>query len=115
MKKYLAITVATLFVFSIAGPVLAQQAGPAKAPVATGEATPAGPIKGDKSDASKKAQQVTPEKKKAAEAPPVASGSAKPAGDIKGKKTDKSKKRQAETPEKKQMKEDEAKKGASGK
>ena len=100
MKKYIAIMAAALFVFGIAGPGLAQQAGPEKAPIATGEAAPAGPIKGQKSDASKKAQQMTPDKKKASEAPPVAQGEAKPAGDIKGKKSEKSKKRQQMTTEK---------------
>ncbi len=95
MKKYFAMMVAVLFLFGVVGMSFAQAA-----PIATGDA-PAGPIDGKKSDASKKAQTVTPEKKAAAGTPGVATGDAKPAGDIKGKKTDKSKKRQAQTPEKK--------------
>jgi hypothetical protein len=55
---------------------------------------------------------MTPEKKKASEAPSPAD--AKPVPDAKKapKKSDKQKKKQAETPEKKQMKDDAAKTGA---
>ena len=61
---------------------------------------PAKPIDGKKTEKSEKRQAVTPEKKKAAEAPATGEGQAKP--DTKEvKKSDKSKKRQAQTPEKK--------------
>jgi hypothetical protein len=96
MKKYFAMMVAVLFLFGVVGMSFAQQAAPSGK-----QDTPAAPIDGKKSDASKKAQAVTPEKKAAAGTPGVATGDAKPAGDIKGKKTDKSKKRQAQTPDKK--------------
>jgi len=96
MKKYFAMMVAVLFLFGVVGLSFAQAP-----PIATGDAKPAGPIDGKKSDASKKAQAVTPEKKAASATPGVATGDAKPAGDIKGKKSEKSKKRQAETPAKK--------------
>lgn len=95
MKKYFAILVAVLFVFAVAGPGLAQ----------TGKQdAPAAPIDGKKTEKSEKRQAVTPEKKKAAEAPAVGEGQAKP--DTKPvKKTEKSKKRQAQTPEKKKASE----------
>jgi hypothetical protein len=96
MKKYFAIMVAVLFLFGVAGAGLAQQAAPSGK-----QDAPAAPIDGKKTEKSEKRQAVTPEKKKAAEAPGVAQGDAKPAGDIKGKKSEKSKKRQAQTPEKK--------------
>ena len=92
MKKYFAMMVAVLFLFGVVGMSFAQTGGKQDAP--------AKPIEGKKSDASTKAQAVTPEKKKAAEAPAVAAGQAKP--DTKPvKKSEKSKKRQAQTPEKK--------------
>ena len=95
MKKYFAMMVAVLFLFGVVGLSFAQAP-----PIATGDAKPAGPIDGKKSDASKKAQAVTPEKKAAAGTPGVATGQAKP--DTKPvKKSEKSKKRQAQTPEKK--------------
>jgi hypothetical protein len=99
MKKFLAILFAMMFMVATTGLCFAQ-AAPAKAPVAEGQAKPAEPIKGDKSDASKKAQAVTPEKKAAAGTPGVATGQAKP--DTKPvKKSEKSKKRQAPTEDKK--------------
>ena len=91
MKKYFAVLVALLFVFGTVGLSFAQ---------AQKQDAPAQPIEGKKSEKSEKRQAVTPEKKKAAEAPPVAAGQAKP--DTKPvKKSEKSKKRQAQTPEKK--------------
>ena len=95
MKKYFAFMVAFLFLFAIAGPGLAQ----------TGKQdAPAKPIEGKKTEKSEKRQAVTPEKKKAAEAPAAAEGQAKP--DTKPvKKSEKSKKRQAQTPEKKKASE----------
>ena len=91
MKKYFAVLVALLFVFGTVGMSFAQ---------AQKQDAPAKPIEGKKSEKSEKAQAVTPDKKKAAEAPPVAAGQAKP--DTKPvKKSEKSKKRQAQTPEKK--------------
>jgi hypothetical protein len=91
MKKYFAILVAVIFVFGVAGAGLAQ----------TGKQdAPAKPIEGKKTEKSEKRQAVTPEKKKAAEAPAAGEGQAK--SDTKPvKKTEKSKKRQAQTPEKK--------------
>jgi hypothetical protein len=91
MKKYFAILVAVIFVFGVAGAGLAQ----------TGKQdAPAKPIEGKKTEKSEKRQAVTPEKKKAAEAPKAGEGQA--ASDTKPvKKTEKSKKRQAPTPEKK--------------
>jgi hypothetical protein len=91
MKKYFAILVAVIFVFGVAGAGLAQ----------TGKQdAPAKPIEGKKTEKSEKRQAVTPEKKKAAEAPKAGEGQA--ASDTKPvKKTEKSKKRQASTPEKK--------------
>jgi len=91
MKKYFAILVAVIFVFGVAGAGLAQ----------TGKQdAPAKPIEGKKTEKSEKRQAVTPEKKKAAEAPAAAEGQAKP--DTKPvKKTKKAEKRQAVTPEKK--------------
>ena len=91
MKKYFAIMVAVIFVFGVAGAGLAQ----------TGKQdAPAKPIEGKKTEKSEKRQAVTPEKKKAAEAPAAGEGQAK--SDTKPvKKTEKSKKRQAQTPEKK--------------
>jgi hypothetical protein len=87
--------VAVLFLFGVVGVSFAQQAAPSGK-----QDTPAAPIDGKKSDASKKAQTVTPEKKAAAGTPGVATGQAKP--DTKPvKKSDKSKKRQAPTEEKK--------------
>jgi hypothetical protein len=95
MKKYFAMMVAVLFLFGVVGVSFAQAP-----PIATGEAKPAGPIDGKKTEKSEKRQAVTPDKKKAAEAPGVATGQAKP--DTKPvKKSEKSKKRQAQTPEKK--------------
>jgi hypothetical protein len=95
MKKYFAMMVAVLFLFGVVGLSFAQAP-----PIATGDAKPAGPIDGKKSDTSKKAQAVTPEKKAAAGTPGVATGQAKP--DTKPvKKSEKSKKRQAQTEEKK--------------
>jgi len=95
--------VAALFLFGIVGPGIAQQAAPEKAPIATGEAKPAGPIKGEKSKTSKDAQKMTPAKEKASKAPPIAAGEAKPAGPIKGEKSKTSKDAQKMTPEKKKM------------
>ncbi len=105
MKKYFAILVAFLFVFGTVGMSFAQ---------AQKQDAPAKPIEGKKSEKSEKAQAVTPDKKKAAEAPAVAEGQAKP-DTKKVKKSEKSKKRQAETPDKKAAKEADAKTGASGK
>ncbi len=105
MKKYFAILFAVLFVFGTTGYVFAQAQKEGAAPT---------PIEGKKTEKSEKRQAVTPEKKKAAEAPAVGEGQAKP--DTKPvKKTEKSKKRQAPTPEKKKAVEEDAKKGASGK
>lgn len=105
MKKYFAVLVAILFVFGTVGITFAQ---------ASKQDAPAKPIEGKKTEKSEKRQAMTPEKKKAAEAPPVAAGQAKP--DTKPvKKTKKAEKRQAETPEKKKAKEEKAKEGASGK
>jgi hypothetical protein len=101
MKKYFSMMVAVLFLFGVVGPGLAQQDSTTKAPIAEGAAKPAGAVKGDKSDASKKRQAVTPDKKKASEAPGISQGAAKPAGAVKGEKSEKSKKRQAQTPDKK--------------
>ena len=109
MKKYFAMMVAVLFLFGVVGVSFAQQAAPSGK-----QDAPAKPIEGQKSEKSKERQQMTPEKKKASEAPAVAEGQAKP-DTKKVKKSEKSKKRQAETPEKKQMKDDAAKTGASGK
>jgi hypothetical protein len=99
MKKYFAMMVAVLFLFGVVGLSFAQAP-----PIAAGDAKPAGPIDGKKSDDSKKRQEMTPEKKKAAEAPPIAGGQAKP-DTKKVKKSDKSKKRQAQTEEKKKASE----------
>ncbi len=111
MKKYFAIMVGFLFLFAVVGPGLAQQAAPAKAPIAEGQAKPdTTPVK--KTEGAEKRQQITPDKKKAYEAPAAGEGSAK-SDTKKVKKSEKSKKRQAETPEKKQMKEDAAKTGAT--
>jgi hypothetical protein len=102
MKKYFAVLVALLFVFGTVGLSFAQ---------AQKQDAPAQPIEGKKSDASKKAQAVTPDKKKAAEAPKAGEGQA--ASDTKPvKKSEKSKKRQAQTPEKKKAAE--APKAAEG-
>ena len=61
---------------------------------------PAQPIEGKKTEKAEKRQAVTPDKKKAAEAPATGEGQAK--SDTKEvKKSDKSKKRQAQTPDKK--------------
>ena len=95
MKKYFAVMVAFLFVFGTVGMSFAQ---------AQKQDAPAKPIEGKKSEKSEKAQAVTPEKKKAAEAPKAGEGQA--ASDTKPvKKTEKSKKRQAQTPEKKKASE----------
>ncbi len=91
MKKYFAVLVALLFVFGTVGLSFAQ---------AQKQDAPAQPIEGKKSEKSEKRQAVTPEKKKAAEAPKAGEGQA--ASDTKSvKKSEKSKKRQAQTPEKK--------------
>ena len=91
MKKYFAVLVALLFVFGTVGLSFAQ---------AQKQDAPAQPIEGKKSEKSEKRQAVTPEKKKAAEAPKAGEGQA--ASDTKPvKKSEKSKKRQAQTPEKK--------------
>lgn len=91
MRKYFAIMVAFLFVFGTVGMSFAQ---------AQKQDAPAKPIEGKKTEKSEKRQAVTPEKKKAAEAPATAEGQAKP--DTKPvKKTKKAEKRQAQTPEKK--------------
>jgi hypothetical protein len=95
MKKYFAIMVAVLFLFGVVGTGLAQQAAPSGK-----QDAPAKAIDGKKTEKSEKRQEMTPEKKKASEAPPLAGGQAKP--DTKPvKKSEKSKKRQAQTPEKK--------------
>jgi len=91
MKKYFAMMVAVLFLFGTVGMSFAQ---------AQKQDAPAQPIEGKKSDASTKAQAVTPEKKAAAGTPGVATGQAKP-DTKKVKKSEKSKKRQAPTEEKK--------------
>jgi hypothetical protein len=91
MKKYFAILVAVLFVFGTVGMSFAQ---------AQKQDAPAQPIEGKKSEKSEKRQAVTPEKKKAAEAPAAGEGQAK-SDTTKVKKSEKSKKRQAQTPEKK--------------
>ena len=104
MKKYFAILVAVLFVFSTFGLSFAQ------APSTSPEKSDTTPVK--KSPQAEKRQQMTPEKKKASESPGIAEGQAKPAGDIKGKKSEKSKKRQAETKQKKEYKEEQSKTGA---
>ena len=91
MKKYFAVLVALLFVFGTVGLSFAQ---------AQKQDAPAQPIEGKKSEKSEKRQAVTPDKKKAAEAPKAGEGQA--ASDTKPvKKSEKSKKRQAQTPEKK--------------
>ncbi len=92
MKRYFAIMVAVLFVFGTTGAVFAQAAKPMDAP--------AKPIEGKKTEGAEKRQAVTPEKKKASEAPPIAGGQAKP-DTKKVKKSEKTKKKQAQTPEKK--------------
>jgi hypothetical protein len=102
MKKYIAIMVAVLFAFGTTGMALAQQQK---------QDTPAKPIEGKKTEGAEKRQAVTPDKKKAAEAPATGEGQAK--SDKKEvKKTDKSKKRQAQTTEK--TKAAEAPKAAEG-
>ena len=106
MKKYFAILVAVLFAFGTTGMALAQATAPAD--------KPAQPIEGKKSEKAEKRQAVTPDKKKAAEAPAVGEGQAKP--DTKPvKKGEKAQKRQDVTPEKKKAMEEDAKTGASGK
>ncbi len=105
MKKYFAILTAVLFVFGTTGLVFAQMEKQDAKPT---------PIEGKKTEKSEKRQAVTPDKKKAAEAPAVGEGMAKP--DTKPvKKSEKAQKRQAVTPEKKKAMEDDAKAGASGK
>jgi hypothetical protein len=96
MKKYFAMMVAVLFLFGVVGMSFAQQAAPSGK-----QDTPAAPIDGKKSDASKKAQAVTPDKKKAAEAPKATGEGQAKSDTTKVKKSDKSKKRQAPTEEKK--------------
>jgi len=96
MKKYFAMMVAVLFLFGVVGLSFAQAP-----PVATGADKPAGPIDGKKTEKSEKRQAVTPEKKKAAEAP-AATGAGMDKPDTKPvKKSEKAKKRQAQTPDKK--------------
>ena len=73
MKKYFAMMVAVLFLFGVVGLSFAQAP-----PIATGDAKPAGDIKGKKSEKSKKRQAQTPDKKKAAEAPATGEGMAAP-------------------------------------
>jgi len=91
MKKYFAVMVAVLFLFGTVGFSFAQ---------AQKQDAPAAPIDGKKTEKSEKRQAVTPEKKKAAEAPATGEGMAKP-DTKKVKKSEKSKKRQAQTEEKK--------------
>jgi hypothetical protein len=96
MKKYFAMMVAVLFLFGVVGTGLAQQAAPSGK-----QDVPAKAIDGKKTEKSEKRQAVTPEKKKAAEAP-AATGEGQAKSDTKKvKKTEKSKKRQAQTPAKK--------------
>ncbi len=108
MKKYFAMMVAALFLFGVVGTCFAQATAP-EVP----KAKDTSPEK--KSPAQEKRQQVTPEKKKAAEAPAVGEGATKMDTSKKVKKSEKTKKRQAETDQKKKMKEEDAQKGASGK
>ena len=68
MKKYFAIMVAVLFAFGTTGMAFAQQQK---------QDAPAKPIEGKKTEGAEKRQAVTPDKKKAAEAPAVAEGQAK--------------------------------------
>ena len=104
MKKYFAMMVAVLFLFGVVGQGFAQTGGK--------QDLPAQPIDGKKSEKSEKRQAVTPDKKKAAEAPKAGEGQA--ASDTKPvKKSEKSKKRQAQTPEKKKAVEEDAKTGAT--
>lgn len=103
MKKYFAILVAVLFAFGTTGMAFAQMQK---------QDAPAKPVEGKKTEGAEKRQAVTPDKKKAAEAPAVAEGQAKP-DTKKVKKSEKQKKRQAETPEKKAAKEADAKAGAT--
>jgi hypothetical protein len=93
MKKYFAILVAVLFVFGTVGMSFAQTG----ASVETKATKDTGPDK--RSDAQKKRQEVTPEKKKASEAPTTQEGAKVDTKPV--KKSEKSKKRQAQTPEKK--------------
>jgi hypothetical protein len=95
MKKYFAMMVAVLFLFGVVGMSFAQQTAPSGK-----QDAPAKAIDGKKTEKSEKRQEMTPEKKKASEAPPIAGGQAKP-DTKKVKKSDKSKKRQAQTEEKK--------------
>jgi cytoskeletal protein RodZ len=90
MKKYFAMMVAVLFLFGVVGLSFAQ-VSPEKTVKDTG------PDK--RSDAQKKRQEVTPEKKKASEAPTTQEGAKIDKKPV--KKSEKSKKRQAQTPEKK--------------
>jgi hypothetical protein len=103
MKKYFAVLIAVLFVFSTFGLSFAQ------APTTSPEKSDTTPVK--KTEKAEKRQQMTPDKKKAYDAPAAGEGSSK-SDTSKVKKSEKQKKRQAETPEKKQMKEDAAKTGA---
>ncbi len=102
MKKYFSILVAVLFLFGTVGFAFAQAAK---------QDAPAKPIEGKKTEGAEKRQAVTPDKKKAAEAPAAGEGQAK--SDKKEvKKSEKSKKKQAQTPEKKKAAE--APKAAEG-
>ena len=92
MKKYFAMMVAVLFLFGVVGMSFAQ---------AQKQDAPATPIDGKKTEKSEKRQAVTPEKKKAAEAPKATGEGQAKSDTTKVKKSDKSKKRQAQTPEKK--------------
>ena len=92
MKKYFAMMVAVLFLFGTVGMSFAQ---------AQKQDAPAAPIDGKKTEKSEKRQAVTPEKKKAAEAPKATGEGQAKSDTTKVKKSDKSKKRQAQTEEKK--------------
>ena len=69
MKKYVAIVVAILFVFTTAGLCFAQATPNETAPGSTLPAKPAPPMK--KTDAQKDRQKMTPDKEKAYKAPAV--------------------------------------------
>jgi hypothetical protein len=92
MKKYFAMMVAVLFLFGVVGMSFAQVGGSIE-----NKAKDTGPDK--RSDAQKKRQEVTPEKKKASEAPTTQEGAKIDKKPV--KKSEKSKKRQAQTPDKK--------------
>ncbi len=97
MKKYVAIVVAVLFVFTTAGLCFAQATPNETAPGSTLPAKPAPPMK--KTDAQKDRQKMTPDKEKAYKAPAVAEGQAKP-DTTKAKKSKAQKDRQKMTPAK---------------